>query len=629
MMNGFRLVISAQVAAAILLVATPVRSQQAPYYVSPSGNDKNPGTESLPFRTLTKARGTVRTVNKSMAQDIVVYLRGGTYPIGQTLLFDETDSGNNGHNIIYKSYPGEKAAICGGRKIIAWEQDSGNVWKARTDNYYGLGVDFRQLYVNGVRAARTRGGPLPNVELDEARGYKTSDVNMAAWGNQSDIELVYERQWDHTICKVDHISKEGSRAVLTMLQPYFSLGRLKGGIRLNFPAYIENARELLNAPGQWYLDRPAHMVYYIPRPGEDMDSAEVMAPGVEKLMELRGTLDAPVHNIQFEGITFCHASWLRPSQIGFIDYTEDFVIDPYHLEVFFIGGGSGVRPIHNECSKSPSNIVLHAAKSIRFERCTFTKFGSGGIDLEYGSQDNIISGSKFYDISGTAIQVGDVVDHHPSDLREVMKNNQIVNNYIHDVAVQYTSGVGIFAGYTDGTVIAHNEIRNLPYTGISGGWGFGEEDAGGGPPGYYQPFFYQEPTVSRNFRCEYNHVHNVMMQRNDGGAIYMLGNVPGALIRGNLVHDNVNNPGGIYLDDGAGFIEVTGNVVYNVFNVLNYNNHAQNRIATCHEHDDYFGVPPTDRAFPKAAKEVMDKAGLEPSYRDLLRPDELGKEAGK
>jgi hypothetical protein len=338
---------------------------------------------------------------------------------------------------------------------------------------------------------------------------------------------------------------------------------------------------------------------------------------VEKLLELRGSLDAPVHNIQFEGLTFCQASWLQPSQIGLVDVQANFVISPQNL---IARNDGSVSNIHDECSKSPSNVVLHAAKSIRFERCTFTQFGSGGIDLEYGSQDNIISGSKFYDLSGSAVQVGDVVDHHPRDPREVVKNNQIVNNYIHDVAIQYAAGVGIFAGYTDGTVIAHNEIRNLPYSGISVGWGWGQEDAGGSD-GYYQPFFYKEPTPSRELRCEYNHICNVMLERNDGGAIYTIGNMPGSVIRGNLIHDDTGRPGGIYLDEGSGYIEVTGNVVYNVSRAMNFNNRVQNRIATCPEHDNYFDIKPTDRGFPKA---VADKAGLEPAYRDLLKPDERG-----
>ena len=112
-----------------------------------------------------------------------------------------------------------------------------------------------------------------------------------------------------------------------------------------------------------------------------------------------------------------------------------------------------------------------------------------------------------------------------------------MNNFIHDVAVEYRGGVGVFVGYTDGTVLAHNEIAALPYSGISVGWGWGEEDAGGSP-NYYQPFKYTTPTPAQKNRIEYNHIHGVMGNSNDGGAIYTLGNMPGSILRGNHIHDN-------------------------------------------------------------------------------------------
>ena len=593
--------------ALLVAYASVLGAQPNAYYVSPAGSDANPGTEAQPFKTIARARDEVRGHNQSMTADITVYLRGGRYGLEKTLLFEPRDSGTNGHQIIYENYRGETPVISGGRRIGGWRQDSGNRWKAATDL-----ADFRQLYVGGKRAVRAHGGRLPGAELYGREAYKTSDVSMADWKNQSDIEFVYDMEWERTICKVARIQKEGSSAVVTMLEPYFTLARLKDGIQQSFPTHIENALELLDEPGEWYLDRAAHVVYYIPRPGEDLASAEVMAPAVEKLMELEGTLDAPVHDLVFEGIKFSYASWLRPSQTGHVDTQANFIITPQNV-VARAGGFMG--NLHNENTKSPSNIVLHAAHSVRFESCTFTQFGSGGIDLEYGSQDNVIEGCRFYDLSGSGVQVGDVCEHHPKDVRQIVKGNRIVNNYIHDVAVDYKAGVGVFAAYTDGTVIAHNEISNLPYSGVSVGWGWGEEDAGGGDPHYYQPFTYNDPTPSKNLVCEYNHIHHVMLERNDGGGIYTIGNMPGSVIRGNLIHDATGRPGGVYLDEGSGFIEVTGNAVYNVWRAMNYNNHAQNRTATCHEHDNYFDIKPGDRDFPQKA---AGEAGLEPRFRNLL-----------
>ena len=617
----------------LLCLAAAARADavQATLYVAPDGNDSNSGTAQTPFRTLQRAQQAVRKINTQMAGDIVVVLAGGTYPTGM-LSFDAADSGTNGHNVIYRAAAKQVPIISGGRRITGWQPDTGNRWKAKTDL-----ENFRQLYVGGVRAIRarsgklngatnsgcwefwhdpTRGGRLKNGEAVGNVGYRTSAVEMADWHNISDIEFCYvgvepgSWSWSHTRCPLQSITRDGNRAMVTMLQPCFTHARTKAGVQVKLPDYVENALELLDEPGEWYFDRPAGTVYYMRRPGEDMNHVEVIAPAVETLVDLRGTLDRPAHNIRFEAVVFKHGGWLRPSKIGHVDVQANFVVDP-------TPGTSGLqdgalRNTHDENLKSPANVVCHAAKSISFDRCTFTQFGGAGLDIEFGSQDNVVSGCRFYDISGAAVQIGDVRkdDHHPDDPRKIVKNNTVANCYIHDCCVEYLSGVGVFGGYTEATRIAHNEICRLPYSAISFGWGWGQEDAGGG--GYNQPHRYTTPTPAKNNRIEQNHLHHLMNPMMDGGGIYTLGNQPGTVIRGNHIHDNARQPGGIYLDEGSGFIEVTGNLVHDVITPMNYNNGAQNRRATCKEHDDFFG------ANPDAAKPIAATAGLEAAYRDLL-----------
>ncbi len=619
---------------------TAAADVQKAFHVSPFGSDKNPGTEPEPFQTIQRARDEVRKVNQRMTGDIEVILHDGTYQLGETLCFDYRDGGTGGHNVVYKAAEGAAPVVSGGRAITGWKADTDGRWKAATDI-----ENFRQLYINGRRAVRARGDVPTDIVLHGDDGYKTNDVAMADWKNPGDIEFCYIVVWCHTRCKVQSIRRDGDHAIVTMLQPHFKIARTKQGVQVNVPNYIapslhpllrrkrlqdylENAFELLDEPGEWYLDRSASTVYYIPRPGEDMKTARVIAPKVETLIELHGTLKRPVENIHFQGITFAHASWLRPSRIGLVDVQANFIHDPERLIPC-------IKPwvVTPQCEniKSPANIVCHAAKAIRFEQCTFTKLGGAGIDLEYGSQDNVISGCRFHDISGTAIQVGDVLkdDHHPDDPRMIVKNNTVTNNHIHDCGVDYKGGVGVFVGYTDHTTIAHNEIHDLPYSGISVGWGWGMVDAGGGAKRYHVPLKYATPTPSGNNRIEHNHIHHVMNMLQDGGGIYTLGNMAGTIIRGNHIHDNSGIPGGIYLDEGSGFIEVTDNVVYNVYRGIHYNNRKQNRIATCNEHDNFFGIRPAGLVGPRNAdgappikpeiQEVLDKAGPTPEYRDVLQ----------
>jgi hypothetical protein len=595
--------------AAAGLQAEGAAPTQATFYVSPAGSDENPGTEAKPFKTIERARGAVRAAGARMTGDLVVVLRGGLFRLEQPLQFEPRDSGKNGHRVIYRNYPGERPVLSGGRPVTGWKEDQAGRWKAPAPV-----ENFRQLYVGGVRAVRARDGPLPGAQRVGEDAYKTTAVEMAAWAHPQDVELVYHVTWTHTRCKVRSITREGTHAVIAMLQPYFTFARTKEGVQVDRPAYVENALELLDEPGEWYLDRRARAVYYRPRPGEDMTRTEAIAPALERLMDVRGTPAEPVRDVHFVGLVFSHATWLRPGERGLVDVQANFELDPDKL----LKRTGTVTTVHNEHLKSPSNIVCRAARGVRFEGCTFTHLGSGGVDLECGSRDNAIVCCEFSDISGTAIQVGDVLkdDHHPDDPRFVVSNNRIANNYIHDCAVEYNGGVGIFVGYTDGTVVAHNEICNLPYTGVSIGWGWGEEDAGGGATNYFQPFRYDKPTPARRNSCEFNHIHHVMLTLHDGGAVYTLSNQPGTVVRGNHIHDNKGGPGGIYLDEGSGFIEVAGNVVYNVPRPMNYNNKAQDRQATCNEHDNFFGARPGQDDFPQRA---ADEAGLEPAYRHLLK----------
>lgn len=518
---------------------------QASYYVdSVNGNDSNTGTLASPFRTIEKARDMVRTINSNMTGDIYVYLRGGTYSLSSTLAFSQLDSGTNGYYVYYKNYTGETPVISGGINVSGWtlHDSSKNIYKATVGN-----VDSRQLYVNGVRAIRARSAAgLPGA-VRNSSGYTTTDISMQNWRNISDIEFVYTVEWSQMRCGVSSISGN----TVTMKQPGFdSITVKKAGVKADIPTYIENAYELLDSTGEFYLDKAAGIVYYIPRTGENMTTANVVMPTLQSLVSAAGTLDSPVHHIWFEGITFSYATWLAPNgSNGFAEVQANWCAKPNALNVD--------NWEINDCVKTLANINLRAAKSIVFERNKFVHLGGAGLGFEYGSQDNIIRGNEFTDISGNALQFGDTYDHHRSDSRDKIKNNDIVNNYIHKAGAEYIGAVGIAVQYAEDTYIAHNEINDLPYSGISIGWGWGISDLD-----------MSNPSASKDNKIMYNHVSNIMHTVKDGGGIYSLGAQPGLEIKYNVVHNQQIWGGAIYLDDGSRFASVKNNVIYDT--LLNF-----------------------------------------------------------
>ncbi len=494
-------------------------------YVSPEGNDGNVGTIDAPVRTIEKARDMVRAITPTMQADITVYLRGGTYELQNTLTFDQRDSGMNGFSIVYENYPGESPVISGGRHVYGWVQE-GDKWKTRLD----LSSQFRQLYVNGVRTIRARSQNLaPSNFTKTASGFTITDSTMQNWGNIQDIELVSNQKWKQYRCGIQAIAG----TALTVKQPCWDNAQSHTNFSMDNVLWIENAYELLDAPGEWYFDRATGWLYYQPRPGEDMRNAQVTIPVVETLVSGAGTLDSPLHDVHFSGIAFAYAGWVQPNaNDGFADTQANF-------HILGTGGFSG------PWTKIVSAVDFKNAQSVVFERNVFTHLGAAGLNFGSGSQNNRIIGNHFLDISGNGLMVGEADNAFTTDQREIPKNNRIANNYIHAIAVEYAGGVGIWVGYTQGSMIEQNELHDLPYTGISIGWGWSSAVSIG------------KDNIVRN-----NLVYDHMQTQTDGGGIYSLSAQPGNVISGNVIKGQVNEYGAVYLDNSSQYITVENNVVF-------------------------------------------------------------------
>jgi hypothetical protein len=554
--------------------------------------------------TIQPVRDVIRSVNSAMTEDITVYLREGTYWLTNTLTFDQRDSGTNGYNVIYKAYANERPIISGGRQITGWTlHDAGrNIWKANA-----AGLDTRQLYVNCVRAIRAhKGSGLPGASKTST-GYRTSDTGMQYWGNPTDIEFVFNGNqggisgsaagyWVEFRVGVASISG----TTITMKQPAWGNALRRSGIlEANVPTDVENAFELLDQPGEWYLNRLQGVIYYIPRSDENMSTAEIIAPVLETLVSGKGVVGSPIHNIQFNGITFAFATWLRPS------------------------GNDGL-PEHQANAYIPddefplANVTFQTAQALRFERCLFTHLGGMGLRSFKGSQNNVVIGSVFTDISSNGIVIGDNKDPARTDLRTRDSGNQVTNCYIHDVAVEYHGAVGLLAGYVSDLLVSHNEIAYTAYSGISSGWGWGYNDS------------YMQNNIFNN-----NYIHHTMRVMSDGGGIYTLNPQPGSKIHNNWFDDAAGSPAGgaIYLDQASANIDIYNNVCSNtkiywlfintVDTVTVHDNWTSNpnrvflRPGTYSTASNTVAISGALSNWPSGAQAVANNAGIESAYSNI------------
>jgi hypothetical protein len=353
------------------------------------------------------------------------------------------------------------------------------------------------------------------------------------------------------------------------------------------PYYFENARELLDEPGEWYLNTSTRELFYLPLPGEDMTIAEVVVPRLQTLLEIRGTLDAPAHDIEFSGLTFEHSTWLSPSNEGFIgDQASTEFVQPLPADEIT---SYPSRPL-------PAAVTVQAAHHIRFERNVFQRLGASAVNLVLGVTDSDFVGSVISDVSGSGLSVDLHFEGNAADPRKICRRITVRNNYITRAGLQYFQSVGIMAGYTDGAVIEHNELHDILYSGISVGWGWDNVD-----------------NAARNNVVRYNEVYRVNTLMSDGGGIYTLSKQPGTLIAENYVHDVARTMwagdfpiAAIYLDEGSNLITVRDNVLLRNDRTINQNANGPGNIFINNE---------------GSSSTVIANAGLEPAYRDIKLRD--------
>jgi len=539
-------------------------STQATYYVSPKGDDANPGTEARPLRTIAKARDVVRGLNATMTGDIVVTLRGGTYPLTQPLQFTPADGGRNGAYVRYVAYPGETPLLIGGAPISGWvlHDQTRNIWKAT-----GVSTRFRQIYVNGSKAIRAR---LPNLgaggshnfyrltKVDTTgRALNVASSTVSNWKNLDKVEMHLMIAWADATLRLASATNMGSYTKLkiqapegTMLfnRPYPMLGVTFGDKTKQQAFYFENAYEFLDQPGEWYLDESANTLYYMPRTGETMATAHVVVPLLENLITIAGpSTSQTVGYMAFQGLAFAHTTFMRPSRAGLLD------LQAGQFNTAAPGGNKYMLWRPN------AGVTVTNAHHIRFERNVFAQMAASGIDFVSGTHDDAIVGNVFTDLGGTGITVGKFaqdtlteihIPYNPADKNEISTRDTVRDNLVTRVTTELQGAIGIAAGYPREIAIEHNEVSYTNYSGISVGFGWTKT-----------------ANAMTGNRINWNDIHHVSQLLADAGNIYTLSNQgSGSQIQYNHMHDISASPwadywiNGIYLDEGSSGFDVSHNV---------------------------------------------------------------------
>ncbi|MEV5610848.1 right-handed parallel beta-helix repeat-containing protein [Streptomyces sp. NPDC052225] len=488
------------------------------------------------------ARDAARTVT---GRDIRVELADGTYALRTPLKLGPDDSG-----VTWAAAPGAAPVLSGGRALTGWTANTDGTWTAKVPD----GVTPRQLFVDGERAVRARGTSCAAALCDATQTGMTGaeKTGIAAWARPTDAEAVIRVRWRNYHCRIASVSGD----LMTFAQPCWTnsaSGTDRTGPawdsttvdsgRYTKVAFFENARELLDQPGEFVWDSAARTVTYLPRTGENPRRFKAVTPVTENLLVLDGA-----HDVRITGLGFAYAAYRQPS--------TDEGYAGMQAGLTLTGATGPVDHAGRYYTKPAAALTVRGGRRVVVDHAMFAQLGGAGVVFEHGTQDSTLTRSRFSDLSSGAAYIGDTEPRPEPELAGA--RNTVSYNTIRRTGVEYTDAVGIWAGYEAQTAIDHNTLDDLPYSGISVGWGWNQPEA--------------RTSVLRDNRITNNRITNVMRvehEQHDGGAIYTQGAQPGTVISGNYInrsaYGNTERDGnGIYLDEQSSHITVTGNVITRV-----------------------------------------------------------------
>jgi hypothetical protein len=518
----------------LFVVAGSASAAGAEFFVSPAGQDTNPGTADKPFATLERARDAARQLRAADDKGlggITIWLRGGDYLRTAVLELSAADSGTAEAPVVWRAWQDETVRLLGGRTLSAFQPVTDPAVLNRLQEKARAGVrqiDLRALGIHQFGEMKSRGFGRPTTPAHCELFCDGKPMTLARWPNEgewSQIAGFPETQaqndghggkigrledgfsfagdrplgwkdtgelWVHGYWAWDWANSYERVAALDREQRLIKTAPPHGqyGFRKGQRFCFLNVLEELDQPGEWFLDRAAGVLYFWPPtgPSESTSVTAVLSLLDQPLLRLSG-----VAHVTFQGLT----------------------LEATRADAVVIQGGAGNRVLGCTIRNIGNWAVrVEGGTGHGIADCDIFDTGDGGVSLSGGDRQTLVPGGHFVENCHFARQ------------------GRWSKCYVPAVLL---SGVGLRA--------AHNLIHDHPHCAILFG---GNEHS-----------------------IEFNEIHHIALETGDVGAIYTGRDwtYRGNRIRHNFIH-HTGGVGmgsmGVYMDDCVSGTEVFGNVFYKV-----------------------------------------------------------------
>ncbi len=535
-------------------------------YVSPSGNDTDPGTQSRPVASLTAARDLIRTLGQK-DKPITVWIAAGEYELTEPFVLSQQDSGTADNKITWRAMEGQQVRLLGGRKLLPdmfhklnddavkirlTPEAAGNVYvadlKAAGITNYGTHKQFGhalsvspsplELYFNDNAMTLARypnkgeiligkvidKGSVPRFGDYSNRGgcFVYTDDRHVKWAGQKGVWLqgTFGNGYADDKILIESIDTTTKQVKLAMPHMY---GINSGRHYLKYKAL--NILDEIDEPGEWYIDRTTGKLYFWP-------------PSAIANATIRvSMLEYPI--ICLEGVSHI--------------VLRDVIVE--------VGRGIGIY-----IERGEGNLVAG---------CTVRNVGTNGIFMGQGAKQTVpYITHDHYEGVPQSRQVGNLQGHiykHTTWDRKAGTNHRIQSCDVYNTG---SGGIVLSGGIKKDLIPGNNVVENCKVHDYNRRnkflWSGINIDGVGNRIAHceiYNSDFQAIYAHGNDHVYEYNNIHHVTLNANDVSPWYLGRDASdrGNVIRYNYFH-HIGNPNkmnmGIYCDDSTTGVHVYGNVFY-------------------------------------------------------------------